>query len=159
MISSQVLAGLAAGGVIVLAGTFNPVSDLAPPPARVAAASFDGPVQAEVVRVIDGDTFEAAAQIWLGEAIDVRVRIEGIDAPELHARCDDERTRAEAARDYLAKRLEGNAVRLTNVRYDKYGGRVDAAVEDNSGDIGAAMIKSGLARPYHGERRQPWCAI
>ena len=87
---------------------------------------FDGPVQAHVMWVVDGDTFEASAQIWLGQAIDIRVRILGIDAPELHARCDDERTRAEAARDYRVRRIEGGEVRLSAVRYDKFGGRVDA---------------------------------
>ena len=111
-----------------------------------AEAPFDGPVQAHVVRVVDGDTFEASAQIWLGQAIDIRVQILGIDAPELHARCDDERVRAEAARDYLAQRIEGGEVRLSAVRYDKFGGRVDAKVADQGGDIAGAMLKAHLAR-------------
>ncbi len=153
----HILGGIAAGGLVVLAGAFDPASDLSPAPRRVAAAAFEGPVHAQVVRVIDGDTFEAAAQIWLGEAIEVRVRIDGIDAPELHGRCDQERVRAEAARAYLARRIEGGEVRLSAVRYDKYGGRVDAVVEDDSGNIGDAMVRAGLARPYHGERRRPWC--
>lgn len=157
MVWPQILAGMAASGIILLAGAFDPASELAPRPLRLAEARFEGPVRAQVVRVIDGDTFEAAAQIWLGEAIDVRVRIAGIDAPELHARCEAERVRAEAARDFLARRIEGGQVRLSSLRYDKYGGRVDAAVEDGRGDVGQAMIRAGLARPYHGERRQPWC--
>ena len=122
-----------------------------------AEAPFDGPVEAHVVRVVDGDTFEASAQIWLGQAIDIRVRILGIDAPELHARCDDERVRAEAARDYLAQRIEGGEVRLSAVRYDKFGGRVDAKVADHGGDIAAAMLKAHLARAYEGGRRGTWC--
>ena len=85
------------------------------------------------------------------------MRIEGIDAPEFHARCEREREQAEAARDFLARRIEGAAVRLSFVRYDKYGGRVDATVADTKGDIGRSMIQAGLARPYHGERRMPWC--
>ena len=98
MFSSQLLAGIATGGLIVLAGWLDPVSDSSPAPERVASAGFEGPVRADVVHVIDGDTFEANAQIWLGESIAVRVRIAGIDAPELHARCDDEYRRAQAAR-------------------------------------------------------------
>jgi endonuclease YncB( thermonuclease family) len=129
------------------------------PPVAAGAETFDGPVNAHVVRVIDGDTFEASASIWLGQEIDIHVRIDGIDAPELHARCDQERVRAEAARDFLARRIEGGAVRLTSVRYDKYGGRVDATVFDAKGDLGSLMIKTGLARPYHGERRVSWCPV
>jgi endonuclease YncB( thermonuclease family) len=122
-----------------------------------AETSFEGPVRAQVVRVIDGDTFDASARIWLGQAIEVRVRIMGIDAPELHARCDAERDRAEAAREYLARRIEGGEVKLTSVRYDKYGGRIDAAVADAGGDIAHAMLRAHMARPYEGGRRASWC--
>ncbi|HEX3810332.1 MAG TPA: thermonuclease family protein [Rhizomicrobium sp.] len=152
-----ILCGTAASLVILLASALNPASDLAPAAWRVEAAGFDGPVSAHVTRVIDGDTFEAAAIIWLGEAINVRVRIEGIDAPELHARCPQELTRAQAARDYLARRIEGGDVRLKQVHYDKYGGRVDATVEDEKGDIGEAMVRANLARPYEGGHRGGWC--
>ncbi|HEY4942042.1 MAG TPA: thermonuclease family protein [Rhizomicrobium sp.] len=110
-----------------------------------------------MVRVIDGDTFEASAAIWLGQQIAVRVRIAGIDAPELRARCDVERQRAEAARNYLSKRIAGGEVKLSAVRYDKYGGRVDASVVDARGDVGEAMIRAGLARLYDGGRRDGWC--
>ena len=150
-------ASAGAAFVVLLGSALNPASDLSPASWRVEAAAFDGPVSAHVTHVIDGDTFEAAALIWLGEAIDVRVRIEGIDAPELHARCAKERDRAEAARDYLARRIEGGDVRLSQVHYDKYGGRVDATVEDGQGSIAAAMIRAQLARPYRGGRRAGWC--
>jgi micrococcal nuclease len=158
MTSVQLLSAAAAGAVILPAGLGNPASDVAPAPMRLASTGFEGPVSAQVTRVIDGDTFEASAAIWLGESIDVHVRIAGIDAPELHARCDDERVKAEAARDFLAHRIEGSEVRLTAVRYDKYGGRVDADVADAQGDVGAGMLKAGLARPYHSERRAGWCS-
>jgi endonuclease YncB( thermonuclease family) len=157
MASVQVLAGLAAGGLIVLAGWLNPASDLAPSGERLALAAFEGPVSADVVRVIDGDTFEANARIWIGETVAVRVRIAGIDAPELHARCDDEYRRAVAARDYLAQRIQGASVELSRVHNDKYGGRVDADVSDAKGDVGKAMIARKLARPYLGGRRGGWC--
>ena len=148
------LLGLAA---LAAAGSVDPHSDLATPGLRLASASFDGPVRADVTHVVDGDTFEARAAIWLGQSIDVRVRIEGVDAPELHARCDDELTRAQAARDWLARRIEGSEVRLSSVHFDKYGGRVDAIVQDSGGDVGAALIAAGLARPYHGGHRGGWC--
>lgn len=151
--------GLGAGaGLLILAfAAGNPSSDAAAPGMRLAAADFRGPVRAEVVRVIDGDTFEAAARIWLGEAVDIHVRIQGIDAPELHARCGSEYARARAARAWLERRIGGGEVELSDVRYDKYGGRVRAVVRDGAGNVGQAMIAGGLARPYHGGHRQPWC--
>ena len=147
------LPGLA-GALLLLAAA----SGSMPAPRLLAAEALDGPVAAKVERVIDGDTIEVRAAIWLGQSLTVRVRIDGVDAPELKARCTDERKMALAARDFLARRLEGAAVKLTRVVYDKYGGRVRADVEDGNGDIGRALLAAGLARPYHGERREPWCA-
>lgn len=149
--------GIGAGLLLLVLASANPATDAAPAGRRVASAAFRGPVRAAVVRVIDGDTFEAAAQIWLGEAVDIHVRIEGIDAPELHARCEAEYRRARAARAYLRRRIGGGEVQLSDVRYDKYGGRVRAVVRDAAGNVGEAMIAQGYARPYHGGRRGSWC--
>ena len=81
-----------------------------------------------MLRVIDGDTFEARVRVWPGMDITTRVRLRGIDAPELRARCDDERVKALAARDALARLLAEGEVGISRVGQDKYGGRVDADV-------------------------------
>ena len=127
-------------------------------PAR-AAEALPGPIPAEVLRVIDGDTLAVRARIWLGQDVAVHVRLAGIDAPELKGRCAQERALATAARDALSLRAPaGAAVRLIDVRNDKYVGRVIARVLDRSGaDLGAAQLTAGLARAYAGRARQPWC--
>ena len=130
---------------------------LTEPIGPVSAESLEGPVAAKVERVIDGDTIQVQAAIWLGQSISVRVRIDGIDAPEPEARCEQERRLAMLARDYLVRRLEDSPIKLSHVVYDKYGGRVRATVTDADGDVGAALLKEGLARPYFGGRRAPWC--
>lgn len=124
----------------------------------IADRSFDGPVAASVEKVVDGDTLDVRAAIWLGQTVDVRIRIAGIDAPELQARCPEERQRALAARAFLEERLGHGAVRLSNIVYDKYGGRMLASVADADGDIADAMLMAGLARPYDGGKRGSWCA-
>ena len=79
---------------------------------------------AEVLRVLDGDTFEARVHLWPGLNITTRVRLRGIDAPELNARCMEERIKAEAARDALKMMLDRGEVGIIRVSLDKYGGRV-----------------------------------
>jgi endonuclease YncB( thermonuclease family) len=130
-----------------------------PAPQRLAAEALAGPVAANVERVVDGDTIEVKGAIWLGQSLIIRVRIDGVDAPELEARCAEERKLALAARDFLLRRLQSAPVKLTHVVYDKYGGRVRADVADATGDIGHALLEAGLARPYHGERRESWCGL
>jgi micrococcal nuclease len=147
------LPGLA-GAVLLAAAAADNGS---PSSQRLAAEALAGPISATVERVVDGDTVDVKARIWLGQTVAVRVRIDGIDAPEMEARCVEERSMAVAARDYLMHRLMGTDVTLTRVVYDKYGGRVRANVADGHGDVAAALISAGLARTYHGEKRAPWC--
>ncbi len=113
---------------------------------------------ADVLRVIDGDTFEARVRVWPGLDVDTKVRLRGIDAAELHARCADELAKAQAARTALQSILAEGGVTVSQVGVDKYGGRVDAVIATrNTADVSAAMLNGGFARSYDGGRRGSWC--
>jgi endonuclease YncB( thermonuclease family) len=137
-----------AAAVLILAGSTGPG-------ARDVLA---GPVPAEVVEVLDGDTIAVRARIWLGQELATHVRLAGIDTPELHGKCERERRLAAAARDLLASRLVERRVTLQDVQFGKYAGRVVARVATESGeDVADVLISAGLARPYGGGSRRPWC--
>jgi micrococcal nuclease len=113
---------------------------------------------ADVLRVIDGDTFEARVHLWPGLDVTTRVRLRGIDAPELKARCEGERMQAEVSRDALRAILDKGEVRIARVTHDKYGGRVIAdAFTRATPDVSEALIETGAARRYGGGRRDGWC--
>jgi endonuclease YncB( thermonuclease family) len=113
---------------------------------------------ADLIRVIDGDTFEARVKVWPGIEVATKVRLRNIDAPELHARCADERARAEAARDALTGLLAAGGLAISQVRLDKYGGRVDATVSTGAvPDVSEALLAGGFPRRYAGGRRGAWC--
>ena len=117
-----------------------------------------GPVSARVLRVIDGDTITVRARIWVGQSVETRVRIAGVDTPELRGDCALEIELATAARDLVADALGDQPAILRDVRHDKFGGRVLARVESNTGeDIATLLIAAGLGRPYDGGKRTPWC--
>jgi endonuclease YncB( thermonuclease family) len=112
---------------------------------------------AEVVRIIDGDTFVARMRSGPGE-VETRVRLRSIDAAELHARCSKELRLALAARAALQRLLADGRVMLSHVGPDKYPGRIDANVATRgTNDISAAMLSGGFARAYDGGRRGSWC--
>lgn len=126
------------------------------PLARRLDASIVYP--AEVIRIIDGDTFEARVRVWPGLDVDTKVRLRGVDAAELHARCSGELALAQAARDALEQILGEGGVTISRVGIDKYGGRVDATIKTrNTADVAAALLKGGFARAYDGGRRGNWC--
>lgn len=135
---------------------------LAPVPGSAVRAGevLPGPIPAQLVEVIDGDTVAVRAQIWLGQSVEIHVRLAGIDAPELHGHCAAEAGLAERARAALGAVLAGGPVLLRAVRNDRYGGRVVAQVATESGtDAAAALLAAGLARPYAGRGTHPdWCA-
>ena len=131
------------------------------------AAAVDhlpGPVPARVLRVIDGDTIEVRARIWLGLELTVLVRIAGIDTPELRGLCDTERAAAQEAKLFAARSLgmtdsgEPPPITLHEIEFGKYANRVVARVTTASGaDLGQALTAAGLARAYDGAGRDTWC--
>jgi endonuclease YncB( thermonuclease family) len=130
----------------------------ATPPVIANSNTALGTHPAEVLRVLDGDTFEARVRIWPGLEITTKIRLRGIDAPELKAHCAEERSKAETAREALKTMLAEGGVAVAHVGLDKYAGRVlaDAATRTTP-DIGTAMLARGLARAYGGGRRESWC--
>ena len=117
-----------------------------------------GPVSADVVEIVDGDTIVVRARIWLGQQVETRVRLARVDAPEISGACAGERALARRARSFVAARLAGAVVTLHDIRYGKYARRVVARIETAAdGDLGAALLAAGLARAYAGGRRRPWC--
>lgn len=114
----------------------------------VAAPLPAVPQPAPELRVIDGDTIAYRGQT---------IRIRGLDAPEMHGKCESEIRRAHQARDRLIELLAGGLRVYPNGR-DRYR-RVLAVVRDARGrDVARVLIAEGLARPYDGRgRRQGWC--
>lgn len=107
------------------------------PALPLAAEVFSGPV-----RVIDGDTLDVGAR---------RVRLYGIDAPELGQIC----TNPDGARwdcgSWVARevraRLAGRPVRCAAVEQDHYGRSV-ARCALAGRDIGRMLVQEGLALAY-----------
>ncbi len=120
------------------------------------AETLPGPIQARVVRVIDGDTLIVQVGIWFGQSVVEHIRIAGIDAPEMKGRCPSEIDAARAARQYVAGLVGGGAVELRDVRREKYG-RALASVIAGGVDVGEALLREGLVRPYRGGKRAGWC--
>ena len=113
----------------------------------------------DVIRTVDGDTFEARVHLGVGLDLNTRVRLRGIDAPELKAACPQELQMAEAASAALRGLLGEGGVTISNIGPDKYAGRVLADVATKrTGNVSAALLAAGHARPYSGGHRSGWCA-
>ena len=94
-------------------------------------------------RNYDGDTFRAT------------FRIANIDTPEIKRKCDYERMLAIKAREFTERFLKQGKTVIKQTGVDRYG-RILATVERGGVDLGKALVKEGLARPWRG-RRENWC--
>jgi endonuclease YncB( thermonuclease family) len=131
---------------------------IAPQAGGESRGAIAGPVRAHLVRIIDGDTVEVLARIWPDHYVETRVRLAGIDAPELRGRCAEEIALAERAKARLAALLAGNRLLLADIHYGKFAGRVVARVLTEDGrDVAEILRAENLARPYAGGRRASWC--
>jgi endonuclease YncB( thermonuclease family) len=163
--------GLAAGavvrpsltppGAVTVEPALAAVSSIEPAPADSPLAHRLDPnivYPIDVLRIIDGDTFEARVRVWPGLDVDTKIRLRGIDAAELHSRCPDELAQAQAARAALQTILADGGVTISRVGVDIYGGRVDATIATrNTPDVSAAMLNGRFARAYDGGKRGSWC--
>ncbi len=120
-------------------------------PQRVLASSTQT-IIAKVVRISDGDTLVATA----GNGTKLRIRLLGIDAPEVaHGEKPGQPFGVEA-RDYLDHLIGGKTVRVDAYGPDEYK-RILAVVWDEQINVNLLMVAMGYAEVYRGVACQVHC--
>ena len=107
---------------------------------------------ATVNRVSDGDTIIAMT----ADGTKLRVRLLGIDAPEIPHGNKPGQPYGEEARDYLDHLIGGKSVRLETYGPDRYQ-RVLAVIWDEQINVNLLMVAMGYTEVYRGARCQVYC--
>jgi micrococcal nuclease len=105
--------------------------------------------EAEVLRVIDGDTLDLFIDLGFKVGFNTRIRMIGIDTPEKW------HPYGKVVKAYLQQLLEGNKIMLDVTKKDKYG-RYLGVVYLNRGDeqsVNDKLIEINMAKAYHGASR------
>jgi len=97
---------------------------------------------AQVTYVIDGDT------VILNNR--ERVRLIGVDAPEIASKYHREEYYGEKAKEYLTHRLEGQEITLKSgpEAFDKYGRRLGFIYLEDGSFVNEDLIREGYAEAY-----------
>lgn len=122
--------------------------------------SYAGTYDAVVTRVVDGDTFDAVFAFRGTKSI-FRIRIAGIDTPEMHPKrkgltLDDItliKTNAIKAKEALANLILHKPVKLIVGKSKEKYGRILATVLCDGTNVSERMIKSGYGVPYDGKKK------
>lgn len=100
----------------------------------------------DVARVVDGDTIDL--RVPDGERAATRIRLWGVDTPELGRGGEPDEAWAKAARDYTSERVQGERITVYLQAHRLRGGfgRLLAYVELPDGrDLNAELIAAGLS--------------
>jgi micrococcal nuclease len=101
---------------------------------------------ASPVKVVDGDTFDADVRVWIGVTHRERIRVLGVNTPELKGAT---REAAQAARAFTAEWLAGSEVRLYVCQRDAFGRLLATVTRARDGaNLTEALLTSG-----HGIKR------
>jgi micrococcal nuclease len=111
----------------------------------------------QVTKIIDGDTIEANIDLGFGIFYAKDIRINGIDAPEVHSANPKEKEAGQKVKAYLKTLLQSQTVSLKTYKYgDKYG-RFLADIElfDKS-SVAKLLLDQQLVHPYDGKTKKEW---
>jgi len=107
---------------------------------------------ATVKRVADGDTINAISE----NGTKLRIRLLGIDAPEVPHSTKPGQPFGEEARDYLDHLVDGKMVRVDAFGPDRYK-RVLAVIWEEQINVNLLMVAMGYAEVYRGAPCQAHC--
>lgn len=124
----------------------------------ISEGRYDWPV----LGVIDGDTLKVHLPGLPMELQPVKVRVRGIDTPELKGKCASEKAAAKKAGAFTRSLIEmantnSRPIQFSKIEWDKYGGRIDADVAIDGRSLADMLVSAGMARRYDGGKRGGWC--
>ena len=107
-----------------------------------------------IIKIIDGDTFDCIMDLGFDVLLEARVRMYGIDTPESRTRDLEEKKYGLLAKDWLIAHIDDSIIISTKVDNEKGKfGRVLGTVWKDGVNINEQMITEGHAVAYHGQNK------
>ena len=100
-----------------------------------------------ITNVVDGDTVDARVDLGFSIYTEMRLRLYGIDTPELNSKILDERLAAQDAKRFVETMCLNQTVLLRTYKKDKYG-RYLADIIIGESTVNQMLLIEGLAKVY-----------
>ncbi len=107
----------------------------------------------KVVKAYDADSCWIATY-YQGQPVRFRIRLYGVDTPELKSKDPVIKAKAIFARDQVRARILGKIVQVEIFPQLEKNGRLLARLSDAQGSINDWLISSGMANPYFGGTKE-----
>jgi len=111
--------------------------------------------RARVISIYDADTMTLEIDLGFHIKITEKVRLMGIDTPELRTKNKKEKKLGYEARDYLRELILNKEVIINTEKKGKFGRYlVDVYYDDIN--INNELIRKGYAKSYDGGKKKKW---
>lgn len=129
------------------------------PPAK------DNYILAKVLDVYDGDTITVGyfSNKSSKSAFKIKVRLIGIDTPEIRTKNNYEKEAAQFVKKYVENLISNKIIHLKIIKWDKFGGRVNGYVKYMSTetnilkDLSSDLLEKNYAKFYNGTtKKEKW---
>ena len=112
---------------------------------------FKAPINyGKCVKVYDGDTIHIVAPLFNGVISRFKIRIYGIDCPEIRTKDVNEKQAGHIAKKILSDRILNQIIQCYDVGQDKYG-RILCKIKHENVEIHEFMLDTGFACEYLGK--------
>ena len=119
---------------------------------RLGAAPRPGPYTVLIVRIIEGDHFDARVRIrnttnsrWDER---MRLRLSNARTPKSSSERECETVAAEEVREFIRGHIRGKRLQARDLRNVRQGKEMVARLEVDGEDLGELLIAKGMAVPY-----------
>lgn len=105
----------------------------------------------QVIKVIDGDTVEITLDLGFNIHTKQKIRISGINTPELKSKVPEEKIKAEKAKDFAQKWFDKHSratIIVSTTKEDKYGRVLGDFYVEGGPSFSEEMLKEDLAVVY-----------
>ena len=128
-------------------------------PLSVNTAVYYGDLAVEkYLSAYDGDTFRVdIPNVHPIIGRNMRIRLRGVDTPEIGGKCKEENALAIKVRDFTRDLLaNAESIILQNIERGKYF-RIVADISVDGVDLARTLIHNKLGRPYDARKNKSWC--
>ena len=120
-----------------------------------------------ILKIVDGDTVDLSLDLGFYVTVVQRIRLDGVDTPEIHSKDTQEKQLGQEAKNFIIKWFEENKdLTIKTKKDDKYGRMLGEILCGNK-SLNKTLVEMGYAWEYDGgekkkdinlllERRKLW---
>lgn len=111
--------------------------------------------KAKVIDIYDGDTCTIA--MWVGfQRYSFKLRLFGIDTPELRTKNAAEKEAGYKAKEYLSNLILGKKIKIVFADKEEKFGRLMGTIYLGEKNINSLMVSAGHAKEYFGGKKEEY---